>query len=460
MMNKRVLIADDEAKIRKVMSLLLRDEGYEALAVDNGAKAVDEVGRFNPDLVLLDHQMPDMTGMEAMKQIKQKYPATVIIIVTAHGSISLAVNAIKEGAYDFIEKPFDNDQLLLTVHRAIEYKNLSGELNQLKKRLDETYSLGQIVGSNAKLQQVMSQVRKVAATSATVLILGESGVGKELIARAVHNFSQRSDKHLVTLNCGAIPLSLIESELFGHEKGAFTDAKEMHRGAFEQADGGTIFLDEIGELPLEAQVKLLRVLENRTVTRVGGKTPVAVDIRIIAATNRNLEEKVRQGVFRLDLLYRLNVFTIQVPPLRERRDDIPQLTDYFIAKYNKIYNVNVAGITQQAINRLMQYEWPGNIRDLENAIQSAIILSQNGIIDVEQLPMRIKGYPMSIEAELLNDNDSATNVIRKTNSTLEKNLLEETLKRCNYNRTLTAETLNISRKTLFNKMKKYGLLEI
>lgn len=456
-MNKRILIADDEAKIRKVMSLLLRDEGYEVLAVDNGVSAVAEAERFNPDLVLLDHQMPDMTGMEALKRIKDKRPATVIIIITAHGSISLAVNAIKEGAYDFIEKPFDNDHLLLTVRRAIEYKNLSGDLTQLKKRLDETYSLGQIVGSSAKLQQVMSQVRKVAATSATVLILGESGVGKELIARSIHSFSQRADKHLVTLNCGAIPLLLVESELFGHEKGAFTDAKEMHRGAFEQADGGTLFLDEIGELPLDAQVKLLRALENRTITRVGGKKPIAVDIRIIAATNRNLEEKVRQGVFRLDLLYRLNVFTIQVPSLRERRDDIPQLTDYFIAKYNKILDVNVTGITQQAVNRLIQYEWPGNIRDLENAVQSAMILSQNGVIDLEQLPMRIKGYLTSIEAESFN-NDNETNIIRKTNSATEKNLIEETLKNCNYNRTLTAETLNVSRKTLFNKMKKYGLL--
>jgi DNA-binding NtrC family response regulator len=456
-MNKRILIADDEAKIRKVMSLLLRDEGYEVLAVDNGLSAVNEVERFKPDLVLLDHQMPDMTGMEALKQIKDKHPATVVIIVTAHGSISLAVNAIKNGAYNFIEKPFDNDQLLLTVRRAIEYKDLSGELKQLKQRLDETYSFGQIVGSSAKLQQVITQVRKVAATSATVLILGESGVGKELIARSIHNFSQRAGKHLVTLNCGAIPLPLVESELFGYEKGAFTDAKEMHQGAFEQADGGTLFLDEIGELPLEAQVKLLRALENRAITRIGGKKPVAVDIRIIAATNRNLEEKVRQGVFRLDLLYRLNVFTIQVPSLRERRDDIPQLTDYFIAKYNKMLGVNVAGVTQQAINKLIQYEWPGNIRDLENAVQSAMILSQNGVIDIDQLPMRIKGYPMSLEAELLNDNDDETNIVRKTSSMAEKKLIRETLKCCNYNRTLTANALNISRKTLFNKMKKYGL---
>jgi DNA-binding NtrC family response regulator len=446
---------DDEAGIRKVMTLLLRDEGYEVRAVDNGAAAVGETARFHPDVVLLDQQMPDMPGMEALKLIKDRHPATAVIMVTAYGSVALAVSAIKDGAYDFIEKPFDNDRLLLTVRRALEYKKLSGKLHHLKQRLDETHSFGQIIGSSAKLQQIMAQVHKVAATSATVLILGESGVGKELIARSVHNFSLRADRQLITLNCGAIPLSLIESELFGHEKGAFTDAKEMHQGAFEQADGGTLFLDEVGELPVEAQVKLLRALENRTFIRVGGTKPVAVDLRIIAATNRNLEEKVRQGAFRLDLLYRLNVFTIQMPPLRERRDDIPQLIDYFIAKYNRLLGVNVSGITRQAVHRLMEYEWPGNIRDLENALQSAMILSQNGILDVEHLPMRIKGYPVSLKTEL--PDEDRTNLFRKTYSAAEKNLIEETLMRCDYNRTLTAEALNISRKTLFNKMKKYGL---
>jgi DNA-binding NtrC family response regulator len=454
-MNTRILIADDEPGIRKIITLLLRDEGYEVSAVADGLSAVREAERFHPDVVLLDQQMPDMTGMDALRQIKSTHPGAVIIIVTAHGSISLAVNAIKDGAYDFIEKPFDNDNLLLVVRRALEYKNLSGELNRLQKRLDETHALGQIVGSSARLQQVMAQVRKVAATSVTALILGESGAGKELIARAVHNLSPRAGRQLITVNCGAIPLTLIESELFGHEKGAFTDAREMHRGSFEQADGGTLFLDEIGELPLEAQVKLLRALENRAITRVGGQKPIATDVRIIAATNRNLEEKVRQGAFRLDLFYRLNVFTIQVPSLRERRDDIPQLVDYFIAKYNRMLDMNVTGVTRQAITRLMQYEWPGNIRDLENAIQSAMVLSQNGAIDTDHLPMRIKGYPQSIEAGLLDEPES--NIIKKTNSAIEKKLIEDTLKHHDYNRTLTAEALRISRKTLFNKMRKYGL---
>ncbi|MDR1274019.1 MAG: sigma-54 dependent transcriptional regulator [Odoribacteraceae bacterium] len=454
-MNARVLIADDEAKIRKVMTLLLRDEGYEVAAVADGLSAVCEAASFRPDVILLDQQMPDMTGMEALKRIKEARPGTVAIIVTAHGSISLAVNAIKDGAYDFIEKPFDNDNLLLVVRRALEYKSLSGELDRLKKRLDEMPDPGQIVGNSARLQQVMAQVRKVAATSVTALILGESGVGKELVARAVHDLSPRAGRRLVTVNCGAIPLSLIESELFGHEKGAFTDAWETRRGSFEQANGGTLFLDEIGELPLEAQVKLLRALENRVITRVGGKMPVAVDVRIIAATNRNLEEKVRQGAFRLDLFYRLNVFTIQVPSLRERRDDIPLLIDHFIAKYNKMLGMNVTGITPRAVNKLVLHEWPGNIRDLENAVQSAMILSQNGVIDANHLPMRVTGYPLSIEAGLLDE--AEPNIIKKTNFAVEKKLIEDTLKRHDYNRTRTAAALHVSRKTLFNKMRKHGL---
>ena len=449
----RVLIADDEAKIRKVIFLLLKDEGYEVLAVENGSEAVRESERFDPDLILLDYQMPDMTGMEALKQIRINRPKQIAVMVTAHGSISLAVNAIKEGAYDFIEKPFDNDKLLLTVKRALEYSKLSGELSQLKSQISENYSFGQIVGNSVKLQQVIAQVRKVAVTQATVLILGESGVGKELIANAVHQFSQRSDKPMIAVNCGAIPLSLIESELFGHEKGAFTDAKEMRIGSFEQANGGTLFLDEIGELPLDSQVKLLRVLENRVIQRVGGKKSISVDVRIIAATNRDLEEKVKQGKFRLDLLYRLNIFIIQVPSLRERRDDIPLIANYFINKYNKVLGLDVKGVDGSAMNILINYEWPGNIRDLENAVQSAMILSQQGLIENDHLPMRLKSNPVSIETTLFNENRKMKNA----NEQAEKEIIIETLQQFDNNRSLTAKALNISRKTLFNKMKKYGL---
>ncbi|MDR2038651.1 MAG: sigma-54 dependent transcriptional regulator [Bacteroidales bacterium] len=450
----RILIADDEAKIRKVMSLLLKDEGYEVRMVENGSAAIAAAEQFDPDLILLDQQMPDMTGIEVLEKIKSTRPDQVVIIVTAHGSISLAVNAIKGGAYDFIEKPFDNDKLLLTVQRAFEYKKLSGELHHLKKQIKE-YSFGQIVGNSDKWRHVMSQVRKVAPTSATVLVLGESGVGKELVARAVHQLSPRSEKPFVAVNCGAIPLTLIESELFGYEKGAFTDAKKTHEGAFEQSNHGTLFLDEIGELPLDAQVKLLRVLEEREIKRIGANKPVTVDVRIIAATNRNLEERVRQGLFRLDLLYRLNIFTIQVPSLRERKEDIPRLVDHFILKYNKILGLSVESITKQAMEKLINYEWPGNVRDLENAVQSAMILAQQKIIDTDHLPMRVKGYPSTFETIIMDEGE--TNKIKDVNARIEKELIEETLKKYDYNRTLTADALNISRKTLFNKMKKYGL---
>ncbi|MDR1055198.1 MAG: sigma-54 dependent transcriptional regulator [Prevotellaceae bacterium] len=454
-MKSKVLIADDEVKIRRVMVMLLKDEGYEVMAVENGVASVKALSSFKPDIVLLDQQMPDMTGMEAMLQIKNKNPNQTIIIVTAYGSISLAVDAIKNGAYDFIEKPFDNDKLLLTVKRAIEFNDISNKLTRLKGQLKENYSFWQIIGNSPKLQQVMAKVRKIAETTVTVLVLGESGVGKELIVRQIHNYSQRSEKPLITVNCGAIPLTLIESELFGHEKGAFTDAKETQIGTFEKANGSTLFLDEIGELPLDAQVKLLRVLEERVINRVGGKKSIPIDVRIIAATNRNLEEKVRQGTFRLDLLYRLNIFTINVPPLRERREDVPLLVDYFIMKYNKILNLTVNNISQQAVDLLKEYDWPGNIRDLENAIQSAMILSQTGQIIADHLPMRIKVYPR-IESILL-DTESDNNKIRDASEHVEKELIVDTLMRYNYNRTLAAEALNISRKTLFNKMKKYGI---
>lgn len=448
-------MADDEARIRKVMTMLLRDEGYEVLAVENGKEAVKALDAFRPDLILLDQQMPDMTGMEALQQIKTAHPGATVLMVTAYGSVTLAVQAIKNGAYDFIEKPFDNDKFLLTVERALNFQEIRNELNHLKEQQNDRFSFGQIIGNSAKLQQVMAQVRKVADTNVTVLVLGESGVGKELVSRAIHHYSSRKEKPLVTVNCGAIPLTLIESELFGHEKGAFTDAKEMRTGTFEKADGGTLFLDEIGELPPDAQVKLLRVLEEKSVTHIGGKKEIPVDVRIIAATNRNLEERVRQGTFRLDLLYRLNIFTINIPSLRERREDIPMLVDHFIAKYNKILNLSVKNISQEAIDQLCSYDWPGNIRDLENAIQSAMILSENGTILADHLPMRTKSYPR-IES-LLADNDGDSNKIKEANEHTEKELIVATLKRCDNNRTLAAKALHISRKTLFNKMKKYQL---
>lgn len=447
-MKGKVLIADDEPRIRRIMTLLLQEEGYEVKAVSNGREAVVETASFNPDVVLLDQQMPVMTGTEALEKIHLSRPNQVIIMITAFGTISLAVDVVKKGAYDFVEKPFDNNDLLLKVKRAMEHSHLKGELRQLKKRLGEGER--PIIGSEGGLRTVMEQVNRVALTEATVFIHGESGTGKELVARAIHVRSKRSEAPFVAINCGAIPLSLIENELFGHEKGAFTDAKEAQPGIFEQAEGGTLFLDEIGELPMDAQVKLLRVLEERKVTRIGGTKLISVNVRIVAATNRNLEEEVKKGNFRLDLLYRLNVFTLELPPLRERKEDIPLLTDFFIRKHNEMLNLSIKSITPAAMDKLCAYDWPGNIRDLENALQSAMILCMDGIIDVSLLPARIKGYEADLPIVESND-------IREVNAQVEKELIQDTLTKFAGNRTLTAEALNISRKTLFNKMKKYGL---
>lgn len=451
-MKAKIVVADDEPRIRKMICRLLTDEGYDVMPVENGREAVEALLSFQPDVILLDQQMPVMTGVEALEEIKQISPNQVVLFVTAFGSISLAVDAVKKGAYDFIEKPFDNDKLLLTVGRAVEHSRMKGEISNLKKSLGEKKSA--VIGDNTGLKQVMTQVRRVAETNATVLIHGESGTGKELIARAVHDNSLRSQGPFVAINCGAIPLTLMESELFGHERGAFTDAKEAKAGTFERADGGTLFLDEVGELPLDAQVKLLRVLEERRITRIGGKKAIPVDVRIVAATNRNLDEEVKNGHFRLDLLYRLNVFTLILPPLRERKEDIPLLTNFFIRKYNRTLSLDVQSVSPEAISLLTSYDWPGNVRDLENAIQSSMILCTGGVIRPEHLPDRIKGYEL---AEAQTVSGSSGNSIREINAQMEKELIIEALKKHNFNRTLTAEALNISRKTLFNKMKRYGL---
>jgi len=447
-----VLIADDEPGIRRMINLLLEEEGYEVKAVENGKEAVDVLLRFRPDLVLLDQQMPVMTGVEALEKIKALNPDQTVIFITAFGSISLAVDAVKKGAYDFIEKPFDNDNLILTVNRAIEHCRMKSEITVLHKRLSATKQT--IVGESPALKQLLAQINKAAKTDVTVLIFGESGTGKELIAKTLHENSLRFEKPFIAVNCGAIPFSLIESELFGHEKGAFTDAKEARAGIFEQATGGTLFLDEIGELPMDAQVKLLRVLEERKVTRIGSKKAIPIDVRIVAATNRNLEEEVLKSRFRLDLLYRLNVFTVQIPPLRERKEDIPLLVDFFINKYNQLLNIKIQSISRQAMDYIQTYDWLGNVRDLENAVQSAMILSPDGIITPEQLPLRVKGY---LQVTPVSTDEPAEGGIKEVNAQVEKELISEALKRNNYNRTLTALALNISRKTLFNKMKRYGL---
>ncbi len=456
MKNPKVLIVDDEEKIRKVLTRLLEDEDYSVKSVENGQKAIAVSASYKPDIILMDQNMPGLNGIDALVTIKEKYPSITVIIITAHGEVSLAVDSIKKGAYDYLEKPFDNDKLLLLIKRATDHQRLTVEISDLKRKLTEQNSFDSIISSNDKMKKVIEQAKCVANTDTTVLIQGESGVGKEVIANAIHQSSQRNKGPFVAVNCGAIPLSLIESELFGHEKGSFTDAKETKIGKFEQAKGGTLFLDELGELPLDAQVKLLRVLEDKKITRIGGIKPVSVDVRILSATNKNLEERVQKGSFRLDLYYRLNIFPIQIPPLRERKEDIPLFIEYFINKYNSELGLHIKNMSKQAVDQFQNYSWPGNIRDLQNAIQSAMILCREGTITSEFLPMRIKGYPI-IDGTKLEFDSGLDENLKSLNSKLEKELIIEALSKCNYNRTETANLLKISRKTLFNKMRHYNL---
>ncbi len=452
MIADKILIVDDEDNIRKIFSKILTDEGFTVKTAENGMKALKVTAQFHPHIVLMDQNMPGSNGIETMSKIKEKYPGIIVIIITAHGEISLAVEAVKNGAYDYLEKPVDNDHLLLLVERAANHYQIQSELTRVKSKLKEYNSLGHIVSASDGMKQIISLVKAVCETDATVLITGESGTGKEVIANAIHQSSPRRNKPFIAVNCGAIPMSLIESELFGHEKGAFTDALEARQGKFEQAHGGTLFLDELGELPLDAQVKLLRVLEDKLVSKVGGKKSIPVDVRIISATNNNLEEKVQQGEFRLDLLYRLNIFTINMPPLRERKEDIPVLCEYFIQQYNEQMKLGVVNISAGALNKLVAYNWPGNVRDLQNAIQSALILAKSGTITCDHLPGRIKGYdaePSGNNEQGLDDN------IKSLNEKMEKEIIMKALQKFNYNKSDTAKYLKISRKTLFNKMKKY-----
>ena len=431
----KLLIVDDEENIRLILESVFSNAGYQVETATNGLQAMERTKYFHPEIVLLDKNMPQMNGLDTLQRIKKHYPNIVIIMMTAYGDVGSAVEAMKMGAYDYVEKPFDNDKMLLLLKRAGEHFQLQTEVLNLRRAVGKNFSFKNIIGNSSALDKVLKRVSNVCETDASVLITGESGTGKELIAKALHFNSPRRNKPLITVNCGAIPLQLIESELFGHEKGAFTDAKELKIGKFEQAEGGTLFLDEIGELPLDAQVKLLRVIEDKKITRIGGKKEISVDIRLISATNNNLFERVQNNTFRLDLFYRINVFTVHLPPLHERSEDIPLLINHFIHKHNESLNTKVSGCSHEVLAALQTYSWPGNIRDLENAIQSALISCKTGKIQLEHLPARLN----------LHGTDTETEAIIKA------------LEQCKYNKTDTAACLGISRKTLFNKMKKYRL---
>ncbi|HYJ46768.1 MAG TPA: sigma-54 dependent transcriptional regulator, partial [Pyrinomonadaceae bacterium] len=397
-----------------------------------------------------------------LRALLEQNPRLDCVMMTAYGTIRSAVEAMRTGAFDYLTKPFDNDELLLIINRALELRRLSAEVEELRAELSTRYGFNEIVGLSPKLQAVFRQMAKVAPIDATVLIEGESGTGKEMVARAIHRASQRSTKPFVAVNCGAIPQALFEAEFFGHEKGAFTDAREARAGRFEQAQGGTLFLDEVGELPLDTQVKLLRALQEKEVTRVGGRAPLKLDVRVVAATNVDLHRAVTQGRFREDLYWRLNVVRLTLPPLRERREDIPLIIDHLVERFNHELGLKVGAIAADARRLLEMFDWPGNVRELENAICSAMIMSEGGTVTARDLPPRIRGETETGAAEgTRRDITKGTlaDAVREATAKLEKMMIVSRLAEFGGNRTATADSLNISRKTLFNKMRQYGLGE-
>ncbi len=453
---KTILIVDDEKNMRWALEKGLRQAGYRTLSAPDGPEGLDLAASEAPDLVLLDLKMPKMDGLEALRLIKEQRPELPIIIITAHGSVATAIEAIKAGAYDYISKPFDLEEIQIVIKKALEVRALTEEVAKLRSEVERKYSFQNIIGKSSKMQAVFDLVERVAGTSASVLIYGESGTGKELVAKAIHYLSPRRHRPYVQVNCSALPETLLESELFGHEKGAFTGAIARRQGRFELADTGTLFLDEIGELSPPVQVKLLRVLQDRTFERVGGMESIKVDVRIIAATNRDLTQAMVEGKFREDLYYRLNVVPIQLPPLRERAEDIPLLVEHFLKKFSAgpdPAGARVKTLAPEAARRLAEYRWPGNVRELENAIERAVIISRGDRITVEDLPRELQqtsAHPHRRAAFKLPE--GGVNL-----EDVERDLIRQALDRTGGNQTQAARLLGITRHTLLYRLDKYGL---
>ncbi len=447
----KVLIVDDEASMRHMLSLLLKKEGYGVDEAKEGAEALEKLAGEEFDFILCDIRMPKMDGMDFLRRaVEMRLPST-IIMMSAYGTIDTAVEAMKLGAYDYISKPFKTDEVLLTLRKAEERERLIRENISLKKQ----YHFENIVAKSKEMHEIFETIKKISKYKTTVLITGESGTGKELVARAIHFNSPRADKPFVTINCGAIPENLLESELFGHRKGSFTGAVQSKRGLFEEADEGSIFLDEIGELPLQLQVKLMRVLQEGEIRRVGDTEPIMVDVRIIAATIKDLEREVEGGNFRDDLLYRLNVLNIRIPPLRERKEDIPLLIEHFIGKHNQTLSKRIEGIDPEAMELLLDCEWRGNVRELENVIERAMVLTD------EERRIQAKYFALSPGPEsegfrsLSLSGDGLS--IKKGSRELEIELIKKALQRTKGNRTQAARLLEISCRALIYKIKDYGI---
>jgi DNA-binding NtrC family response regulator len=454
-----ILIIDDEDSMRVTLSILLKRNGFNVTEAKNGKTALEIINNNLFDLIITDLKIGDISGMEIIQSAKNSSPAAEILVITAYGTIESAVEAMRLGAFDYIVKPFESNQILLTIKKALERKRLINEVKYLRNEIKKRFSIDSIIGKSPEIQKVLETISMVAKVDTTVLLEGESGTGKEVAAKAIHNNSHRSQMPFIAINCGAIPETLLESELFGHVKGSFTGAIFNKKGLFEEADKGTIFLDEIGDTPQSTQVKLLRVLQDHEIRRVGSNAAIKIDVRVIAASNKNLQEMVKEGKLREDLFYRLNVINITIPPLRDRKDDIIPLSEHFIKIYSAKMNKEIKGITPDAVDILMSYNWKGNVRELENIIERTIALSQDSYITPAALPSNLqKGeippFPFFInrsEGGLLKAENSMTL------SNLEKLYIQEVLNSCRWNQKEAAKKLGIGRNTLWRKIKEYNL---
>lgn len=446
----KILVVDDEIKTCEILKTFFEKEGYRVITANSGDSALEKFQKEEFDVVITDVKMPKISGMELLKKIKESGRETPVIIITAYGDVKSAVEAIKEGAYYYILKPYELEEIKVIVERALKDISLKKEVKILKEQLKEKYNFENIIGKSKKMLEIFNIIRQVADTDASILITGETGVGKELIARAIHYNSRRRNKLFLALNCSALPANLLESELFGYCKGAFTDAYKDKEGYLEMADGGTIFLDEIGEMPTSLQTKLLRVLENNEFMRLGGTKPIKVNVRFISATNQNLKEKIEKNEFREDLYYRLNVVPIQIPPLRERKEDIPVLIQYFLNKYNREYNKNVK-FSEKVIQSLLEYSFPGNVRELENLVERSVILANSEIVD------KIDIFTSAGDEEFSFFDLDYHSAKEKILSEFEKKYFQEILKRANNNISQAAKLAKIHRVNLYNKIKELGL---
>jgi len=451
---KRILVVDDEENLRHMLSVVLKKQGYQVESAANGEEALAKLGGGRYDFILSDIMMPRMDGRGLLGEISLRGIASTVIMMSAYGDLDTALECMKLGAYDYISKPFRNDEIVLVLKKAEERERLKEENRRLKEEMRRESSFGSIISRSPRMEEIFGLIRRVCDYKTTVLITGESGTGKELVARALHFEGNRRSAPFVAVNCAAIPESLLESELFGHVRGAFTDAVADKAGLFEQADGGTLFLDEIGEMPLSLQVKLLRVLQEEEIRRVGGSAPKKIDVRVVSATSRNLAGDVAAGRFREDLFFRLNVFSIALPPLRERPEDLPLLVEHFLAKYSLRFGKDVRGISPGAMGVVAAYSWPGNIRELENAIERGVILCDGPVLSRDHLPDRL--YPGRHQDAVVGLEGYSLS-IKQSGEAMERELIHRALEKTGGNRTHAAKLLEISLRALIYKLKEYGI---